>query len=254
MNYVALSGQSLVGKTTLAQALEQRGYLLVNFTDILKERLAYVLTALGCPTSVEDIKDRKPLYRTLLQSLGRVVGFDRDPRFVQEALEQWVHSGYPRAVFDNVRTFEQYAVLRSCGFHVVRLEAPIGTLLERAARQGLSAQEYLAHLEHPVEHDEQLAASAALILDATRPVDELAEEVMHGLLGRVDPLSQQGGGSYGILPGNRISKGTVSAKVAMLEGGLLWRIEWYTWKNSVRRRVVGVPPTTVFVRPSRPIQ
>jgi hypothetical protein len=149
----ALTGGIYSGKTTLARYLQEyHGYYLINFTDVLKRRAVCALTACGVPVTLEDILSKKSLYRGLLQELGGVIGFNDDPRFVDEACEGWVRAGCPDdVVFDNVRTPEQWDILRGIGFTLVEIEISLEEQVQRAECAGVSRPALVKVMEHQIE-------------------------------------------------------------------------------------------------------
>lgn len=180
MDLIALAGPQLAGKTTLAHALAERGYLLINFTGLLKQIAVASLSEAGHRVSVEEMLQNKAKYRRYLQELGELIGFDTDPAFVHEAVEKagWYTRRAPRkAVFDNVRTVEQIRTLAEYGFELVYLDTPEHVRFGRAARiHGLSREEFDRQHTHPIEDGSRLRELAAAVLDYA-PVEHLVWEV-----------------------------------------------------------------------------
>jgi hypothetical protein len=179
MKYVALTGGLYSGKTTLATELEKRGYMILSFTDVLKACAATALAPyFGGDYTVEDIKADKANLRTFLQEFGRIIGFDWNPGFVNLALQPWWQAGLPPAVFDNVRFDEQFDTLRPYGFDLVRVSVPFEEQKKRAKKAGVYVRQLRKMLAHPAEAG--LSYTPHLDLDGTRPVEELADDILAG--------------------------------------------------------------------------
>lgn len=183
---IALHGPMYSGKTTLSrQLVAAHGFVLVNYTDYLKELAARALCHLGQYTSVEQIKADKTRFRSFLQDLGTLLGFD-DGAFVEQCLfEQaaivWTgpqEAALPeRIVFDNVRTPAQFAILQRFGFHLVRLDIPRELQRHRALELGISGEELVRVTMHGIE--QPLPSTAGeLVLDACLGAEELADAVL----------------------------------------------------------------------------
>lgn len=151
MKYIALTGQIATGKTAVAQALVARGYLLISYTDLLKDRVAQALTNSGVQTSLADILADKEKYRGLIQEFGTAIGFDDGGKYVNEALAEWIALGKPKAVFDNVRTEAQAASVEDHGFVIVQLKAHRGTRTGRIRAAGKDAAKVFLREGHAIE-------------------------------------------------------------------------------------------------------
>lgn len=135
--YIALSGRPGSGKTTLAKALEAKGYKLINFTDLLKQRASEALHV-----SVAEIKENKEKYRAFLQEYATLIGFQTNYEYVYQALGDWFLQGSKEpCVFDNVRTPEQWEVLKGLGFVLVE----VWNFKEEYASKGITLS------DHPLE-------------------------------------------------------------------------------------------------------
>jgi hypothetical protein len=122
---IALTGLPGSGKTALAKELQKLNYLLVDFTGMLK-LLAY--DALCCPAllpdlTLADLEEKKDFYRPFLIEFGKVIGFDANSEFIEDALGDWHMYGEPNAVFDNIRTDQQAKYLKALGWKVIRLSS-----------------------------------------------------------------------------------------------------------------------------------
>lgn len=148
MKHIALTGACYSGKTNLARSLEQRGYLFISFTDLLKQYAVKSLTACGIPVTLEGILKDKRLYRPYLQELGSLIGFNDNPKYVREALAVWDGEA---CVFDNVRTPQQWDVLKGFGFTLVEVKIDHLTQRERAANLGVTGAALGKVLQHPIE-------------------------------------------------------------------------------------------------------
>jgi hypothetical protein len=146
------------GKTTLARQLEQmHGYTLVDYTGHLKEMVARMLTAGGVPTTRAVIERDKAYYRPLLQMAGTYLGFDQG-RPIEHLLAEACFDPIAmncsldaNIVFDNVRTPEQWAILKALGFQLVRLHVTNGTQIDRAERAGVPYEELERVKAHRIE-------------------------------------------------------------------------------------------------------
>ena len=141
LKLIALHGPAGSGKTSVARALQARGYMHINFSDALKEMAVAALKPTGTHVTVADMNENKERYRGFLQSLGEVIGYSDDPKYVYFSLLDWF--GEP-AVFDNVRTPQQAETLRGVGFAIVKLECP--AWVSEFRRPGC-----LEHMGHPAE-------------------------------------------------------------------------------------------------------
>ncbi len=167
MSWIALHGPIGSGKTTLAKALEET-HLRVNFTDILKENACLALYPYR-PTTVGDISRNKEAFRPFLQAFGDIIGFTDEPKYVHQALRDWVALGRPDCVFDNVRSVAQASVLRAMGFLVVALQVPTDLLIKRTN----ASEESRSHrIEAPLPGD-----VIDVRLDATLPTASLVRQV-----------------------------------------------------------------------------
>jgi hypothetical protein len=170
---IALSGAPCAGKTTVGRELEKRGYLFIDFSDIIKQEAAKALTAAGMPTTVEEIRANKPKYRAFLQELGVLIGFDTDPKYVWHSLGVYGWHDGKLAVFDNVRTAEQFQVLQPLGFKLVRIEADFETRATRAEQKyGVSPEEFIEQETRPIERG--LGLDPDVVLDSRLSPDFLA--------------------------------------------------------------------------------
>src|SRR5579859_3385421 len=146
--YLALTGDIYAGKTRLARSLESQGFLFISFTDLLKKYAVKSLTACGIPVTLEDVLRDKAVYRPYLQELGSLIGFNDNPKYVREALSAWDGE---KCVFDNVRTPEQWAVLKNFGFTLVEVRVDYSTQRERAANLGVTGAALEKAINHPIE-------------------------------------------------------------------------------------------------------
>lgn len=175
MKYVALTGPIYSGKTSLAEELEGRGYMRVQFNDLLKSYAARALIKCGVTTHLSDILTNKTKYRAFLQELGELIGFNDQHKYVHEALARWVIAGQPPCVFDNVRTDEQADTVRSLGFQIVRLDIPIMEQENRALDLGVAPSALQSHLRHPIERG---TSHWDLALDATESITYNADLIV----------------------------------------------------------------------------
>jgi len=174
MDLIALAGPQLAGKTTLARALVNEGYLLIDFTSLLKRIAVASLAGAGHMTTVEEINERKLLYRPYLQGLGTVIGFNIDSRYVLAALAEAMWHAERKAVFDNVRTVEQYCALAELGFELVYLDTSEDIRYRRAESRdsNLTLDAFMQQHAHPVEDSAALFRLAAVVLKPG-PVEQL---------------------------------------------------------------------------------
>lgn len=168
MELIAISGPMYSGKTTLALSLkEQHGYMHINFTDTLKAEVVHALRAVGISTTVERMHQNKKRYRGVTQELGTLLGFDTDPEWVIKALKPWFDAGRPKAVFDNVRTIEQFLTLKPYGFELVELRVTYVAQATRAFALGVTPIELEKALDHPIEAGLQHPELVSLYLNAS---------------------------------------------------------------------------------------
>lgn len=179
---LALNGPLLSGKTELARQLERRGFSFVDFTGHIKVLAAIALSSIGLQVERRDIEANKEQYRPFLIALATLAGID-DGNYVRMLVDDERND----IVFDNVRTPEQWAILKEMGFVLVKLAVPYDVLVDRARARGLNAQQLAKKLADPSEHwmdgitpdiilrsDESLMREAdnllatAAIYDATR--------------------------------------------------------------------------------------
>ena len=180
MDRICLTGPMYSGKTTLSHALEKRGYYIINFSRVLKRYAADALNACGVYTRVDEIEDEKSRYRGFLQHLGTLIGFDADPCYVKIALEPWIKSSVlPPAVFDNVRTPQQFQVLREWGFQLVQLQIDGATQEERAQGLGVGVQALRDMHNHPIERGLADPSLVSLYLDARLPIHEQVDILLN---------------------------------------------------------------------------
>jgi hypothetical protein len=150
MRLIALTGAIASGKSSVARALGERGYLVVEHADLLKTLLIEALAGIGVVLTMEEIKANKAEYRTLLQELGTVIGFDQG-LYIQRALVEAGWDGAQAAVIDNVRTDGQASLARAYGFQVVRLKVSDRTRYERLHAGGVDLYTAMRHEDHPIE-------------------------------------------------------------------------------------------------------
>lgn len=156
MKRIALTGAIASGKSSVARALGERGYLVVEHADVLKQLLVDALASIGVVLTLEEIKANKAQYRTLLQEWGSAIGFDSG-RYIGYALREagWNEAEQDfkadRAVIDNVRTDAQAEAAKAWGFQVVRLNVSDYTRWDRLRASGVSATKIGQHESHPIE-------------------------------------------------------------------------------------------------------
>lgn len=119
MMKLALHGARFSGKSTLARALEARGWQWLNYTDLIKEMLCEALAAIGITLTVEQIHENKEFYRNLIIEFATVAGFDDG--FGVDRMLASIRPDAEGVVFDNVRFLPQWEMLEKEGFTLVRL-------------------------------------------------------------------------------------------------------------------------------------
>ncbi|GHO44552.1 hypothetical protein [Ktedonospora formicarum] len=145
---VALAGGLGSGKTTLAHALEARGFVLVNFTGWLKELYSRALSSIGYSVTVEEILANKENYRVHLQHFADMIEWQTDPTYVSQCIDETAIEWYRGIVFDNVRTEVQAREAQRRGFTVIELIVPDDV---RARRAGLPLETFLERSKHSTE-------------------------------------------------------------------------------------------------------
>lgn len=175
MDYIALTGPCYSGKTSLSKALAGRGYLFIPFNDLLKRMAADMLNDYGFDTTFEDIQADKKKYRGFLQGLGTVANFDSDPIYIQAVCREWESLGKLKAVFDNVRTQAQADNIKGYGFKLVQIDLPRSIQYLRARELGVSQEELDQVMGHYIERGVE---GADLVIDGTRPIAELVEQLI----------------------------------------------------------------------------
>lgn len=168
MHRVALCGIPYAGKSTLRKELVNRGYVLIDFGQLLKKHAAAAIKRVtGEDITSSMIDQDKARYRGFLQELGNVIGFNCNPTFVLQAIEPY--TGNLRVVFDCVRTPQQFEVLAARGFSLVEVTVPRKTQWERARIAGVSEGEFSRLLSAPLEQgflaNEETRCLVDLILD-----------------------------------------------------------------------------------------
>lgn len=162
------------GKTTLAKELERRGYKRLDFTGQLKSLLSTAIqTSTGKIITPRDMEVSKPKYRRLLQEFGEAIGYSTDSYYVHLLLLAWDWD--QPSVFDNVRTPEQWEVLRARGFTLVALSISRSAQERRA--EELGEYELDTALQHPIEQTE-MHHFAHRELGGTRSAVDLAQYLM----------------------------------------------------------------------------
>lgn len=178
IKHIMIAGPMYSGKSTIARAMKEQGYMWVRFGDLLKLYASDMLSAVGIHASVDHINEAKKLYRPFLQELGEVIGFNDDPKFVHEALGDWEINGRPPAIFDNPRTEAQAKVLDYFGFKLVQLELDPSEQYKRALKYGVTLEELIKVRNHPVEQGIGRPDLVELYLDAAKPTEELVQVLL----------------------------------------------------------------------------
>jgi hypothetical protein len=124
--------------------------------------------------TIVDVIKHKEEYRAFLQALGERIGFDTDPAYVFDALNQWNVQGRGLVVFDNVRTIGQWNVLKQYDFTLVYIQT---SRHQRVRRSGLSALDYTQAESHPIENNQELYSLASLVVDGTAAVEENVDKI-----------------------------------------------------------------------------
>ena len=184
MDRIAITGVNYAGKSRLAKALVDLGYLYIPFGDHLKTIAAEALSHLAKSTDLtalpnkrikmEHIIKDKEHYRTLLIGLGAVIGYNDNPFYMKDILLSWHAHGRPRAIFDSVRSSFQADYLREQGFHIVELVVPLEVRQQRAAAHGvkLTKEKADSDIRLPDEYVRDL------ILDGTANTDAIAKQLV----------------------------------------------------------------------------
>lgn len=176
---LALHGPLKSGKSSLAQALQERGFQYLNYTDLLKQLLCEALASIGVNLTVEEIHANKEKYRQLIIEFASVAGFD-DGFGIDRMLAE-IKPDATGVVFDNVRFLPQWKLLKAEGFILVRLTTSERIRLARARSEGMqrSIFEALATLdtEKPLPpQDGEITLNVAGNMETV--IDELTAQVV----------------------------------------------------------------------------
>lgn len=151
---IALTGKMFSGKTTVARLLETHGFYFIDYTGLLKRFAAQAIElATGVPVTQEYIATHKRDYRAFLQAYGSALRFE-DGFGVQQVVQEWRDAGAsPNVVFDNIRSYKQFEVLRSLEPKYLLVGLPISDELqyERARAQGIGYSELDTMKQHHIE-------------------------------------------------------------------------------------------------------
>jgi hypothetical protein len=171
MRLIALSGKPYSGKSRLARALaENYGYYLINYSLYLKKLAFTALLALGVDVPPHKLEEDKAKYREFLRGLGRAIGYD-GPDYVHEVLADWIAEGKPPAVFDNVRTPEQFEALSKHGFHLVEVDTPYYIRSQRAEKHGVDNDSFEALIDNPIEQGMLSSGRVSLVVSGINPAE-----------------------------------------------------------------------------------
>lgn len=126
---IALSGRAASGKSTVASALEDRGYVRIAFADALKEEV-YELFGL---------RKHDPGGREKLIEWGNHRRRENPDYWINCFAVQWAWAdvcGLP-IVCDDLRFQREFNYLRSRGVYLVRIVVPPSLRAHRLAQDGL---------------------------------------------------------------------------------------------------------------------
>lgn len=182
--YLALHGPLKSGKSTLAEALRQRGFTYVNFTRDIKVRAARALSATSERyVAVETIEQHKEDFRPFLIELARMIGVDEGltvPEVLDEQLGAVLDYWPQRIVFDNVRYAAQMDRLVPYGFRLVRLTLTDWAQEERARRDGMNIDRLFDLREDATEQPLHYYPGE-LRLNANQPADYVLMDLLDGV-------------------------------------------------------------------------
>lgn len=119
---IALAGNVGSGKSTIAEHLQNKGFYLLNYTELIKEEVARAMTAVDVTQDERDALDKihkdKEFYRPLLIAWADATGWSTGER-LKKILE---HLNIENIVLDNVRFHSQAEIVNEYGFKIIKLE------------------------------------------------------------------------------------------------------------------------------------
>lgn len=183
-----MAGQMGTGKSTVAGILEKHGYMVVEYSTLLKVVTVIALnTALKItdtparePYTLSEVIEFKEDMRPLIREIGTHVGFDNGGPWVDLAVKEWEEKGKPKMVLDCVRTNMQIARLMVHGIQTVELKISKAEGQRRAQARGATVRQYQEGLKHTVESEVLYPEFIALKINATRLTPEqIAERIMN---------------------------------------------------------------------------
>jgi hypothetical protein len=188
MKHLALTGRTFSGKSTVAKALEAEGYLIVQYSDLLK-----VAAVVGLRSAMNILGDRQPRYeftlaevkedkedfRILLQEFGTHLMFDHGGPWIDKALEPWYEAGKPPMVLDCVRTNSQIARLLIHQIPTVELKIRRIEQQRRAQLRGMTKGEFERNNRNPIEREQFYKDWISLSIDATLPTAQIVERIIN---------------------------------------------------------------------------
>lgn len=111
--WIALSGKAGCGKSTIADALNKKGFIRMSFAHRLK-----VLCKELFP---EKMTENKEEYRDVLQKFG-MYARNIDPIvWINVVVRILNRLNYPKVVIDDLRFYNEWWALKSRGFKMVRI-------------------------------------------------------------------------------------------------------------------------------------
>lgn len=119
---IALAGNVGSGKSTIAEHLQNKGFYLLNYTELIKEEVADAMVAVGVFTTTKEALDNihkdKEFFRPLLIAWADTTGWSTGER-LKKILE---HLNIENIVLDNVRFHSQAEIVNEYGFKIIKLE------------------------------------------------------------------------------------------------------------------------------------
>ncbi len=153
---IGLCGYMRSGKDTIADYLiEKYGYKRLGFAQALKEEVA---RGVGCTPAELNEEPLRSQVRPVLQIWGTEFRRAQDPGYWTKQAALKIERLAPAPmVFNDVRFHNEIALLRSCGFLIIKVDMSVKDVLAYTEAHGEDRAVTLARLEHASEREWQEA-------------------------------------------------------------------------------------------------